>query len=232
MSADEHPARESEVRRVLGKLQVHGYPLHAPLPEDAVAAFEAQHAIRLPEDYRAFLTIAGDGGTGPYYGVTRLADWGEWFEEQVTNPAFLSTPCPMVYKQVVSPTWKESLPGDWEQWGCGSLHLCSLGCTYSARLIVNGASRGRVVYLDANNGDSRPYFVRDLNFVAWYERWLDLFIADAPMFWFGMDNPDYPHRSVDPAVDAQILARAEKLAGKRYVPKIYSRAPEELPKRA
>ena len=98
---------------------------------------------------------------------------------------------------------------------------------------MSGPSRGRVVYVDANGSHSRPYFVRDACFLAWYERWLDLFIAGTPMFWFGMDNPDYPR---DPAsssfTDRQRAVLAENRAKQRYVPAIYSRTPEQPPGRS
>ncbi len=42
----------------------HQYKLAAPASEEVVQKFEAQHGIRLPEEYRDFLTLAGNGGAG------------------------------------------------------------------------------------------------------------------------------------------------------------------------
>jgi hypothetical protein len=56
----------------------HHFWLGPPLPESAVADFERAHAVRLPADYRAFLTRLGHGGpggspgAGPYYGLEPL----------------------------------------------------------------------------------------------------------------------------------------------------------------
>src|SRR5918996_2512608 len=43
----------------------HHFTLNAPLVETEVLAFERQHAIRLPVDYRRFLIEVGNGGAGP-----------------------------------------------------------------------------------------------------------------------------------------------------------------------
>ena len=42
----------------------HGFVLNPPLPEDEAIAFEQRHAIRLPADYRHFITQIGNGGAG------------------------------------------------------------------------------------------------------------------------------------------------------------------------
>src|SRR5690242_11984863 len=52
----------------------HQYQLHPPLAKSHVQAFERQHGICLPDDYRCFITTAGNGGAGPYYGVFRLGE--------------------------------------------------------------------------------------------------------------------------------------------------------------
>ena len=44
------------------------------------------------------------------------------------------------------------------------------------------------MYLDAQGWDP-PFFVRDLSFLDWYERWLNTFLQGQPIFWFGLESP-------------------------------------------
>ena len=51
----------------------HRYELAAPTSEDDLSGFEREHDVRLPEDYRAYLANLGNGGAGPFYGLSALA---------------------------------------------------------------------------------------------------------------------------------------------------------------
>ena len=196
-------------------VSTHQFRLRPPIAESELCAFERHHHVILPDDYRQFLLLAGDGGAGPYYGISPLSAWDQWFEEEGEEPNFLASPCPLVdagparqawhaakerderrARGIVnvgaspSQAWKAFLPDDWSEWGKGTIYVCDQGCTYSARLIVSGEARGRVVYLDAQ-GWYPPYFVRDRSFMDWYERWLDGAAAGKPIDYFGFDNPAY-----------------------------------------
>lgn len=48
----------------------HQFRLNKPASEAEIARCESRHGIELPPDYRAFLTYGGDGGAGPYYGIS------------------------------------------------------------------------------------------------------------------------------------------------------------------
>src|SRR5262245_59586756 len=61
--------------RVFGSEQ-HRYRLGPVLSEAELVAFERDNAIRLPEDYRRFLSAVGNGGAGPFYGLEPLSTFG------------------------------------------------------------------------------------------------------------------------------------------------------------
>jgi hypothetical protein len=46
----------------------HGFRLKPVVSESEVAAFERLHNVRLPPDYRHFITALGSGGAGPSLG--------------------------------------------------------------------------------------------------------------------------------------------------------------------
>ncbi|MBO4209578.1 SMI1/KNR4 family protein [Micromonospora echinofusca] len=60
---------------------VHRFRIGPALSEDAVAVFEKHHGVRLPPDYRGFITTVGHGGlgrfggAGPFYGLLQIEDW-------------------------------------------------------------------------------------------------------------------------------------------------------------
>src|SRR5271165_4002333 len=73
----------------------HHFRLNAPLSEAEIGAFEERHGVRLPNDYRLFLLLAGEGGAGPYYGIEPLSEWDYWFEEEAKSPGFLASAPPL-----------------------------------------------------------------------------------------------------------------------------------------
>ncbi|MEZ6056521.1 MAG: SMI1/KNR4 family protein [Planctomycetaceae bacterium] len=54
--------------------EIHGFQLYPVVKERVLSDFEQKHAIRLPEDYREFLSTVGNGGAGPGYGLFRLGE--------------------------------------------------------------------------------------------------------------------------------------------------------------
>ncbi len=187
------------IRRILDKLaQVrqrgltcfgsdhHRFRLNRPIREGAVRRFERQHGIRLPEDYRAFLRLAGNGGAGPYYGLLPLGKWNDAVLED--RPGYLARPSPLRPDMPTGVAWEQALDCPWEDLFQGTLALVHQGCSYYALLVVMGAYRGRVVYVNLDCCGS-PYFVHHPDFLSWYERWLDELLWGYDGSWFGFGLP-------------------------------------------
>lgn len=50
----------------------HQYKFNSCLNESDIASFEQKFGVKLPEEYRDFLLIVGNGGAGPDYGILSL----------------------------------------------------------------------------------------------------------------------------------------------------------------
>src|SRR5688500_19048437 len=83
----------------------HKLRLNPRLSDSAAAAFECEHRIELPADYRAFLLRGGNGGAGPSYGIYPLEDWDRVNGNPL--PDYLARPSPL------RPGMREGVP--WEE---------------------------------------------------------------------------------------------------------------------
>ncbi|GHJ43369.1 hypothetical protein Cs7R123_07110 [Catellatospora sp. TT07R-123] len=166
----------------------HDFELAPPLPEAAVADFEAHHRIVLPEAYRLFVTRIGSGGAGPGYRLYSLAESCG----PRCHPDHLAQSSPYL----PGPRYL----GDWEErheqppgfggplFLRGTMKISGHGCSLYTRLVVTGPARGRLFNLD-DEGPAGPYVVEDTDFLAWYERWLDEAVAGYDCGWFGERLP-------------------------------------------
>jgi hypothetical protein len=133
--------------------------LAAPLSEGDVLAVEAKYGIRLPEDYRAFVTRLGDGGPGPVYGVLRLSDSVGWNSSE--EGTLLSAPCGLVPDEDY---WATFAADSSES---GIMPFIHTGCGDFYWIVVTGKARGRILY----HGGT-VCFADDAGFVDFYLRWL------------------------------------------------------------
>lgn len=158
----------------------HQYKLAAPASEEVVQKFEAQHGIRLPEEYRDFLTLVGNGGAGPFYGLfgvkvpeskrreTELLE--QWLpDEENTLQAE-----PLIYPKMSDADWDKAAQSPYPY--TGVLPIGTQGCTLMTGLMLTGPYRGQVVYYD-DDLCGPPFFLREKGVLAWYERWLREVIA-------------------------------------------------------
>ena len=193
----------------------HKYHLNPPVSEAEVLAFEEKYGISLPKDYRAFVQTIGDANAqkletmaGPYYG---LSAFGTQVDDLLYEGSeiYLKAPCALSpdmtqeeWETLSAPleTDEEELEEDGyvievednyiEECGKvfgGLLSLGSQGCTYYHALVLNGKYAGRIVNVDLDL--AQPKFAFEINFLDWYERYLDEVISgqlldDRPT-WFG-----------------------------------------------
>ena len=179
--------------------ETHQYVLNGPATESAVSAFEQKHSIQLPDCFRSFLLVIGNGGigyqgsgAGPGYGIYPLG-------YNIAEENFLQHDC-QLHPELSKDQWE--LLTEFEHSGApiskeeyrqaagklygGILRLGTQGCTYYHTLILNGPYTGRVVNLDTDYL-MRPIFTPDTtNFLDYYEGWLDAVIDGT------LKDPDAP----------------------------------------
>lgn len=174
----------------------HRYQLNEPLSETAVARFEKQHSIVLPDDYRRYLTEMGNGGAGPAYGVFRLGemDESESFRPWKPGDGFigtLSAPFPHTRRWNQRPRLPKVADDhpDFERqleeydrvyWNPenvnGAIPICHLGCCLRIWLVITGRESGNV-WLDerTDDGGLSPFSTplkRRYTFGEWYAKWI------------------------------------------------------------
>jgi SMI1/KNR4 family protein SUKH-1 len=179
----------------------HRFKLNPPLSEVDVAQFENTHHIRLPEDYRRFITEIGNGGAGPYYGVFPLgymddqgfdlAPWDKpyglvgdlaadfphresWNDLTGYPPAELADESEEEYERQLSAFEKRYYAASVMN---GGFPICHMGCALRVWLIVTGEQRGRLLRdgRSENTGLS-PILLKNgsrADFSGWYLEWLE-----------------------------------------------------------
>ncbi len=177
----------------------HRFQLNPPLSEDVVAAFEHEHQVELPSDYRAFLTVVANGGAGPFYGIFPLGEMDDGFglrawREDDGFVGVLSDPFPLTddwndlsglpLGGQVDPSeadydaqmeafeesyWSSSLMN-------GAIPICHEGCALRVWLVVSGPEAGRL-WEDRRSEQSGIKRIRTVDgssatFTSWYLDWL------------------------------------------------------------
>lgn len=168
----------------------HKYVLGRPRTDDELKAIEHRFDVKLPADYRAFLTNIGDGitsetaaGAGPGYGLFSV-DVLEEMGENLTRPFPLNHSILQVVELSSSddywPIWDAARQRSHD----GVLPLTHYGCGIFANMILRGEAEGTVWIIDGAVGDMahfadyqryHGYRVADgpHSFTQWYEDWLD-----------------------------------------------------------
>lgn len=167
-----------------------------PLPEKKAAAFEEKNGIRLPEDYRRFITTVAGAGTQPFYGLYGLPGYFPGCSEgdaDVGKPFLYTVRKPLLIEELTEEEYDKLFQDDEAQ--AGFLYLCHEGCGMYSILIVNSRDSetyGTVWYYDlANDAGMLPLLHPDshgpMSFLDWLEYYVDrtLELDDRGFFSYG-----------------------------------------------
>lgn len=172
----------------------HQYNLGPRKSEVELAAFEQRYGIALPKGYRKFLLEIGDGGAGPYYGLGRL----EYaLSIEMDSPMVELDPSkPFPHTEAWNMSFDEAADDEEyfrqrdeiyynDQWINGVLRIAHFGCGVFMNLVVKGPEYGHV-WVDDRGSDQGiypdQYFGNKerLDFLTWYELWLDQSMQKLP----------------------------------------------------
>lgn len=177
----------------------HRFRLNPPLKLSEIEEFERQHSVRLPEDYRLFLHLAGRGGAGPYYGLFNFQQMDGTREPQipwregdgVVGNLHLPFPHTDDWNDLAEEPDENLIEEDEEEydrlqdlfekkyWGPldGAIPICHRGCELRQWLIVSGPEAGNVWDDDrADHNGLSPLSKKGydrITFLQWYRDWLD-----------------------------------------------------------
>ncbi|MEV0607914.1 HEAT repeat domain-containing protein [Polymorphospora rubra] len=202
---------DDRLARIQAKLaalpSTEGAVLDPVLTEQQVLGFEDQHGIRLPEEFRQFVTRIGHGGYGPTYGLLPM---DRWIPPRMEVHGKLAESFPFAPDAYVS-AWFGGEGGPTFPFP-GAITVVWGGCTQYTLLVVTGSGRGRLVEVIAGS-DVVPHFHTDADFLAWYERWLDFTLAGhRDLTWFSHQMAGDEPELVDTLVNDAFATRRNAAA--------------------
>src|SRR5690349_6755955 len=147
----------ARIQTKLGNLpQSEEASLGPALSEQEVAVFEQLHGIRLPEEFRQFVTRIGHGGYGPTYGLLPITRW-------LTGPARAAGAFPLIPDADLPAPFARGYSDDARSYP-GTIAVVYRGCLDFTLLVVAGPGRGRLVEVNADRLFV-PYFHSDVGFL-------------------------------------------------------------------
>lgn len=164
-----------------------------PLSEETVAKWEEKHHVRLPEDYRRFITTKAGGGTQPFYGLCSLLS-KDVEEEEISVPFLYTLDKPLIIFMMTDEEQEAYFDDDDEEEEVlgGYIPLCTEGCGMDSILIVNTKDEetyGTVWFFDlANDCGIIPIRNKETGkpfcFLDWLEYWVDFTVSHKPSEFF------------------------------------------------
>jgi len=160
----------------------HKYVLNPPLTEAEVTAFETANGLRLPEEYRLYLTQIANGGAGPFYGLNALGDNGDQTVDLSKDFEFDRSATLLLAAVFEEEDADELYEIAWRMANQGIIYLAHEGCGMYSVLVIKGKEHGCVWYSDFSNDVGLfplvyPQTGEPLGFFDWFEIWLDAALA-------------------------------------------------------
>lgn len=166
----------------------------APLTEKQVAGFEKEKGVKLPEDYRRFITTAASAGTQPFYGLYGLLERKPSYEmNPIVEKTFPYTiHKPLFIAELTEEEYDDLLDDENTGYIQGFILLCHEGCGMESILVLNTEDEetyGTVWFYDLANDFGiapilNPKNKKPMHFLDWLEFWADktLELADDDYF--------------------------------------------------
>lgn len=199
-------SRLREIKTAVFGAETHGFHLNPPISELEATAFEQNHSVLLPPDYRQFLTRLGNGGAGPFHGIFplgvmddnfNLRPWrknegivgilskpfrfhGEWNDVSAKPDDDLLKRDAAEYDRQIErfdrTYWSSELVN-------GAIPICHEGCALRIWVVVTGEQAGNL-WEDRRSEYKglRPVALENgspATFSEWYTEWLDRCFAKA-----------------------------------------------------
>jgi hypothetical protein len=181
----------------------HRFELAPPIEVNALIAWEREHGVELPADYRDYLVALGNGGAGPSYGIFPLGMWDGLGGELVPiGDALGELRAPFPHREAWNlpaarfdppdhadddeeDAWNAQLDAEYYDPSLvnGAIWICDHGCALRTLLVITGSERGHV-WADrrAENAGLVPHVGPDgrhLGFGDWYTAWLEQCLVQA-----------------------------------------------------
>ncbi len=195
----------ADIERVYGRgelgdvfgAEAHEFALNPPLTEGEIAAAEAAHGVTLPQEYRLFLLLVGNGGAGPHYGLFRHGEvddnfeFAAWEDSPLVGELAVPFPHQAPWNDLSGAPDDESYDEEGYERALnefearyfdtalvnGAIPICHRGCALRQWLVVTGPEAGTVWCDDrAERGGIYPLTTlgkERVTFYQWYRDWLD-----------------------------------------------------------
>ncbi|PUB28151.1 SMI1/KNR4 family protein SUKH-1 [Elizabethkingia sp. YR214] len=150
--------------------------INEPLTENEVYDFEKKYQIKLPSDFRIFITQLFDGGVGPFQ-IMPLQYWDsihnvhylDSLGNNLTKPFLLKD---KIFQEDFVPTESNS-----NSIINGTIRICHIGCGNFIFLVVNGEEYGNM-WVDDRASTNEIFPLQSANydrmtFGQWYDKWVD-----------------------------------------------------------